>query len=86
MKKETTVFYVTDIHGSNVCFRKFLNAGKIYNADILVIGAFYNVTRTATLPVQHLYYQPVYGYSALHQPFVKMYDLTLLSVSFTSNP
>ena len=38
MKKETTVFYVTDIHGSNVCFRKFLNAGKIYNADILVLG------------------------------------------------
>ena len=39
MKKETTVFYVTDIHGSNVCFRKFLNAGKIYNADILAGSA-----------------------------------------------
>jgi Icc-related predicted phosphoesterase len=38
MKKETTIFYVTDIHGSNICFRKFLNAGKAYGADMLVLG------------------------------------------------
>lgn len=38
MKKDLTLFYVTDIHGSNVCFRKFLNAGNAYNADMLVLG------------------------------------------------
>lgn len=38
MKKDLTVFYVTDIHGSNVCFRKFLNAGNAYKADMLVLG------------------------------------------------
>ncbi len=38
MKKDITIYYVTDIHGSNVCFRKFLNAGKVYKADILVLG------------------------------------------------
>ncbi len=38
MKKEMTIFYVTDIHGSDVCFRKFLNAGKVYGADMLILG------------------------------------------------
>jgi Icc-related predicted phosphoesterase len=32
------LFFVTDIHGSDVCFRKFLNAAKFYGADVLVLG------------------------------------------------
>lgn len=32
------LFFVTDIHGSDVCFRKFLNAAKFYDADVLVLG------------------------------------------------
>ena len=28
------LFFVTDIHGSNVCYRKFLNALPIYGADV----------------------------------------------------
>jgi Icc-related predicted phosphoesterase len=31
------LFFVTDIHGSNVCYRKFLNALPIYEADIAVL-------------------------------------------------
>ncbi len=31
------LFFVTDIHGSNVCFRKFLNALKIYNVDVGIL-------------------------------------------------
>lgn len=38
MKKELTVFYATDIHGSDVCFRKFLNAGRVYGADMMILG------------------------------------------------
>lgn len=31
------IFFVTDIHGSNLCFRKYLNALKIYNVDIGIL-------------------------------------------------
>ena len=37
-EKTTTLFYATDIHGSERTFRKFLNAGKFYNAQVLVMG------------------------------------------------
>ena len=36
--KRTKIFYATDVHGSDVVFRKFVNAGKIYKADILLLG------------------------------------------------
>jgi Icc-related predicted phosphoesterase len=32
------VFFVSDIHGSETCFRKLVNAGKFYGADLLVMG------------------------------------------------
>ena len=32
---ELTIFYVADIHGSEVCFRKWLNAAAFYGADML---------------------------------------------------
>jgi len=34
----TTIYYASDIHGSNRCFRKFLNAAKFYKAQVLVMG------------------------------------------------
>jgi Icc-related predicted phosphoesterase len=34
----TTIYYASDVHGSNRCFRKFLNAAKFYKANILVMG------------------------------------------------
>lgn len=33
-----TIFFATDIHGSETCFRKFLNAGKFYGVDALILG------------------------------------------------
>lgn len=32
------IFFVTDLHGSDLCFRKFLNAAKVYEADVLILG------------------------------------------------
>ena len=32
------IFFATDIHGSEDCFRKFLNAGPIYDVEFLVLG------------------------------------------------
>lgn len=31
------IFFVTDIHGSNVCYRKFLNALRIYDVDVGIL-------------------------------------------------
>jgi len=32
------LFYVCDVHGSNVCFRKFLNALPIYGVDVALLN------------------------------------------------
>jgi len=42
----TKILYASDLHGSSLCFRKFLNAGKIYKADVLIIGG--DLTARAT--------------------------------------
>jgi len=36
--KTTRLFFATDLHGSERTFRKFLNAGKFYDAQVLVMG------------------------------------------------
>ena len=37
MARTTKIFFVTDIHGSNLCFRKYLNALKVYNVDVGIL-------------------------------------------------
>ena len=32
------LFFATDLHGSEVCFRKFLAAAKVYEPDVLILG------------------------------------------------
>jgi Icc-related predicted phosphoesterase len=32
------VYFVSDLHGSDVCFRKFLNSTQVYRPDLLVYG------------------------------------------------
>lgn len=32
------LFFCTDVHGSEVCFRKFLSAGKVYEASVVILG------------------------------------------------
>ena len=34
----TKVYFVTDVHGSERCFRKFVNAGSFYGVNVLVLG------------------------------------------------
>jgi Icc-related predicted phosphoesterase len=36
--KPTRVFFTTDLHGSTVVFKKFINAGKFFEAQVLVLG------------------------------------------------
>ena len=35
---KTRLYFVSDLHGSSVCFRKFVNAAKVYDADVLILG------------------------------------------------
>src|SRR3972149_1415052 len=37
-KKATRLFYATDIHASERTYRKFINAGKFYEVDVLIMG------------------------------------------------
>jgi Icc-related predicted phosphoesterase len=34
----TRIFFASDLHGSEKCWRKFLNAAKVFKADVLVMG------------------------------------------------
>lgn len=47
----TKLFFATDIHGSDICWIKFLNAGKFYEADVLILGG--DMTGKAVVPVVH---------------------------------
>jgi uncharacterized protein len=43
------IFFVTDLHGSEICWKKFLNAGAFYKADVVVLGG--DVTGKAMVPI-----------------------------------
>lgn len=43
------IFFASDLHGSTVCFKKFVNAAKFYGADVLVMGG--DMTGKAAFPV-----------------------------------
>jgi len=43
------VFFATDIHGSEICWRKFLNAAEFYKADLVVLGG--DVTGKVMVPI-----------------------------------
>ena len=43
------VFFATDIHGSEICWRKFLNSAAFYKVDMVVLGG--DVTGKALIPI-----------------------------------
>jgi Icc-related predicted phosphoesterase len=45
----TRVFFITDVHGSTRCFKKFLNAAKFYDANVLVLGG--DITGKLLIPI-----------------------------------
>jgi uncharacterized protein len=49
MGKKHRIFFVTDIHGSDRCFRKFINAAKFYKAQTLILGG--DITGKVMIPV-----------------------------------
>jgi Icc-related predicted phosphoesterase len=55
------IFFATDIHGSEVCWRKFLNSAAFYKADLIVLGG--DVTGKVMVPIITFdgYWQVVHG-------------------------
>ncbi|HEY5267057.1 MAG TPA: hypothetical protein VIJ40_09610 [Acidimicrobiales bacterium] len=43
------VFFATDIHGSEVCWRKFLNSAAFYKADMVILGG--DLTGKVMVPI-----------------------------------
>ena len=43
------VFFATDVHGSEVCWRKFINSAKHYGANVLILGG--DMTGKAVIPI-----------------------------------
>jgi uncharacterized protein len=45
----TKIFFATDIHGSDICWKKFLNSGQFYEADVIILGG--DMTGKALVPI-----------------------------------
>ena len=43
------LFFATDVHGSEVCWRKFINSAKHYEVDVLILGG--DMTGKAIIPI-----------------------------------
>jgi uncharacterized protein len=46
---ERTIFFASDLHGSEVCFKKFVAAAKFYGADTLLLGG--DVSAKIVVPI-----------------------------------
>ncbi|MGH6932409.1 MAG: metallophosphoesterase family protein [Dongiaceae bacterium] len=47
--EKVVIFFASDLHGSNVCFKKFVNAVQFYGANVLVLGG--DMTGKAVMPI-----------------------------------
>lgn len=45
----TRIFYVTDVHGSEMCFNKFLSAATFYKADVVILAG--DITGKMIVPI-----------------------------------
>jgi uncharacterized protein len=45
----TKIFFATDVHGSEICWKKFISAGRFYEADVLILGG--DISGKAVVPI-----------------------------------
>jgi Icc-related predicted phosphoesterase len=43
------IYFATDVHGSEICWKKFINASKFYETDALILGG--DMTGKAIIPI-----------------------------------
>ena len=46
-----SLYYASDVHGSDRCWRKFLGAGRFYGVQALIMGG--DLTGKAVVPIEH---------------------------------
>jgi Icc-related predicted phosphoesterase len=71
------LFFVTDLHGSEICWKKFLNAGAFYQADVVILGG--DVTGKAMVPIVQ---RPSGAWEASLQGFVETLESEDAVVAF----
>jgi Icc-related predicted phosphoesterase len=49
IERDLRIFFASDIHGSGVCFRKFVNAARFYEANVIILGG--DITGKAMVPI-----------------------------------
>lgn len=49
--KTVSLYYASDLHGSERCWRKFLGAGRFYEVEALIMGG--DLTGKAVVPIEH---------------------------------
>ncbi len=47
----TTILFATDVHGSDICWKKFINGARFYGADVIILGG--DMTGKAIVPIIH---------------------------------
>jgi uncharacterized protein len=47
--EKMVIFFASDLHGSNVCFKKLVNATQFYGANVLIMGG--DMTGKAVMPI-----------------------------------
>jgi uncharacterized protein len=45
----TRLFFATDVHGSEICWKKFISAARFYEVDIIILGG--DMTGKALVPI-----------------------------------
>lgn len=48
-RDQTMIYFATDVHGSQICFRKFVSAAQFYGASVLVLGG--DLTGKLVVPI-----------------------------------
>ncbi|MBA7602240.1 hypothetical protein ES703_09326 [subsurface metagenome] len=48
-KAMTKIFFASDIHGSELCFKKFINAAQFYGVDVIILGG--DLTAKMVIPL-----------------------------------
>ena len=43
------IYFATDVHGSEICWKKFISAVNFYEADVLILGR--DLTGKAIVPI-----------------------------------
>jgi len=49
MKSRLKIYHTSDVHGSDKCFRKFLNVPKVYGVDVIIMGG--DITGKMLVPI-----------------------------------